>query len=92
MTVSRNLPFWKSSLPKLSGGCWPWSLFEQRLGIVGVDLAGAALHEERDHALGGGREVRLLGRERAGGIDRGHAGLLEEIEGGKPAEPHPGVL
>ena len=32
ITVSRNLPFWKSSLPKLSGGCWPCSLASSGLG------------------------------------------------------------
>ena len=37
---------------------------QQRLGIVGVDLARAALHEEGDDALGGGGQGRLLGRER----------------------------
>src|SRR5438105_11019608 len=31
-TVSRSFPFWKSSLPKLSGGCWPLSLASSGLG------------------------------------------------------------
>ena len=32
ITVSRNLPFWKSSLPKLSGGCCPCSFASNGLG------------------------------------------------------------
>ena len=37
---------------------------EIRLGIKRVHVADAAIHEHEDHALGLGREVRLLGRER----------------------------
>ena len=39
---------------------------ELRLVVERVDLARPAIHEEEDHALGFGREVRRLGRERIG--------------------------
>ena len=91
ITVSRNFPFWKSSLPKLSGGCWPCSFVQQGLRIVGVDLARAALHEERDDVLGRGGQGRLFGSERARALGGG-AGPLEQVQGGEPADPHPGVL
>src|SRR5439155_297579 len=32
MIESRNCPFWKSSLPKLAGGCWPLSLASSGFG------------------------------------------------------------
>ena len=39
-------------------------LVEQRLGVEGVDLRRAAVHEQVDDALGLAGEVRLLGRQR----------------------------
>ena len=38
----------------------------RRLVVERVDMAGAAVHVEEDHALGLGREVRLLGGQRVG--------------------------
>ena len=45
-------------------------IVELRLVVEGVDMAGAAVHEEEDHALRFGGEVGDLGRERIGpGLD-----------------------
>ena len=41
-------------------------LGERGLGVEGIDVGRAAVHEEVDDALGLGREVRLLGREWVG--------------------------
>jgi hypothetical protein len=47
---------------------------QKRLGVKGIDVRGAAVHEQVDHLLGPGREVRLLWGERVvvGGGRPGH--------------------
>ena len=45
-------------------------LVEHRLGVEGIDLRHAAIHEQKDHALGLGRKVRGLWRERRGRLCR----------------------
>src|SRR5262249_49744944 len=41
-------------------------LRQRRLGVEGIDVRRAAVHEQPDDAPGGGGEVRLLRREPAG--------------------------
>ena len=65
---------------------------QQRFWIVGVHLAGAALHEEGDDTLGAGGQRRLFGRERVLAVRRRGAVLLEHVHGGKPTDPHTGIL
>src|SRR5690348_12593779 len=57
----------------------PMQFREQRLGIESIDLAGAALHEQRDDAFGSGRES-------------GASGGLKQIERGEPSDAQAGFL
>src|SRR5215471_11728852 len=56
-------------------------LVQQRLGVVRIDLARAALHEKRDHAFGGGREMRGFRSQRARGFSS-RTRTVEEIDCG----------
>jgi hypothetical protein len=55
-------------------------LLEERLGIEGVDLGGAAVHEEVDDAFGGAGELGIAGCE---GIAVGGGEALFGEEGGE---------
>ncbi len=55
---------------------------QARLGVEGIDLAGAAVHVEEDDALGPGGEMRPAGRVRVGGGLGLRAGAVVE-EGGE---------
>ncbi len=64
-----------------------------RFVIEGIDLAGPTVHEEEDHALGPGREMRLPGRQRIGGgaARRGSLGLVEKpVHGQQAGQGQPG--
>ena len=68
---------------------------QQRFRIEGVDLARAALHEQRDHPFGGGGQGRRFGGERITGVRSRR--LMEQVQCGLPADaeaetpPSPGT-
>ena len=55
-----------ASAERLDGDRLAVELVELGLVVEGVDLAGTAVHEEEDDALGPGRQHRLLGGQRVG--------------------------
>ena len=65
-------------------------LLDERLGIKQIHVARAAFHEEKNHPLGFGRKVRLLGCMRIGGgeglIPRQHAGQRQRAKAGTAAQ------
>ena len=78
---------------------WPVVLVEGRLGVEGVDLRRAAVHEQEDDALGPRLEMRRPGRERgwrSGGASSApeesfagqHAGQAEGAEAAADAAEH----
>ena len=69
------------------GNSFAVEFVEFGLVLEGIDLAGAAVHEEKDDALGFGFEMRLLGREgiAEGRSGRGGGGGGEEVVEGEQA-------
>ena len=63
-------------------------LLQTRLVVVAIDMAHAPLHEQEDHALGAGLEVRLLHGQRIGGRSR----LADQTGQGQGAESAGGRL
>ena len=65
-------------------------LLDERFGIKQIHVARAAFHEEKNHPLGRGREVRLLGCMRIGGgeglIPRQHACQRQRAKAGAAAQ------
>lgn len=59
---------------------------ESGFGVEGVEVAGAAMHEQGDHAFGGGGHVRGFGRQGIGGGVAGGEVLGEHPLGGDGAE------
>ena len=74
--------------PKLSGKRLPGELVQHRLRIERVDVAGAAFHEQEDHALRARRKVSRFGRQLR--LDR-ELGFRREPSPGSAARPASGA-
>ena len=77
---SRPPPLARSVDSSAPGGCVPVVLFQGRLGVEGVDLRGAAVHEQEDDALGLGAKSGALG---ASGLSAALRGGSEETFAGE---------
>ena len=75
---------------KTVGHALAGQLLDERFGIKQIHVARTAFHEEKNHPLGRGRKVRLLGCMRIGGgeglIPRQHAGQRQRAKAGTTAQ------
>ena len=65
-----NLPVLRRPVTTEAGGAWPAYLLQRRLGVEGIDVRRAAVHEQEDDPLRPRGEVRRPGGQRIRGDRR----------------------
>ena len=75
-------------LVNLAGRLGVFVFLQRRLGVERVDMRRAAVHEQEDHPLGPGREVRSTGAGGTGLFPAKHPGQAKRAEAGRATPKH----